>query len=200
MKTYGTGLAAVGIVAAIVVACSGNSPADNCRDFLDLTNDCYQKSGKQPIATNSAACDDASVEDPRTQAQMTCSLQYSDMYCRIIQVGGTAAAADLVRDAQYIKLNACIASSVMAEPCKAAVLALADCGAGFGFANADTCTGPSAGLAKCIVDNKAGACSLYQPVPRTSSTLTPEETAFQKCVQDVQIASLDAGTKDTGRD
>lgn len=199
MKIYGKSLALVGIVAAIVAACSGNSPADNCRDFLDLTNDCYQKSGKQPVGTNSAACDDPSVEEPRMQALMTCSLQYSDMYCRTIQVGGTPAAADLVGDPQYIKFNACIASSVMAEPCKAAVLALADCGTAIGFANADTCTGQAAGLSKCIVDHKVGACSIYQP-NRTSSTFTPEETAFQKCVQDAQLAARDAGATDSGRD
>ncbi len=197
MKTYLTGFSVIGIVMAVVAACSGNSPADICRDFLDLTSDCYQKSGRQ-IATNPAACDDPSVEDPRTQAQMTCSLQYSDMYCRTIQVGGTAAAADLTRDPQYIKLNACIVSARMAEPCKAALLALADCGAGIGFPNAETCTGTSAGLAKCILDNKAGACSVYQP-NRTSTTFTAEEQAYQKCVQDVQLAARDAGVSDSGR-
>lgn len=194
MKTYVTGFSVIGIVMAVVAACSGNSPADVCRDFLDLTSDCAQKSGKQ-IVTNSAACDDPSVEDPGLQTQMTCALQYSDFYCRTIQVGGTAAAADLSNDPQIYKYNACLSTGRMAEPCKAAVLALADCGAGIGLPNADTCTGTSAALAKCILDNKAGACSVYQP-NRTATTFSPEEQAYQKCVQDAQLAARDAGTRD----
>lgn len=194
MRKLFSGFAVAAVTLALVVACSGeNSPADNCRDFLDLTSDCTTNAGK-PVATNPAACDEPSIEEPRTQAQMVCAIQNPEAYCAVLTAslqGSTNAA--LLRDPAVIKLNACTVAYVAVEPCKAAVLALADCGASVGLAGVDTCTGQVATIAKCIVENKAGACSIYRPVERTQTTLTADEQAYQTCLQT-------ASRPDAGRD
>lgn len=192
MKFSVAALAFVAVPLALVVACGGeNSPADNCREFLDLTTDCAEQAGR-PLGTNAAACDDPSIEQPRTQAQMVCAIQNAPAYCATLKASLTGAATpELARDPAVIKLNACAVAFTAAEPCKAAILALGDCGAAIGLANTDTCTGQVATLSRCILDHKAGACSLYKPVERTQQTLTPDETAFQACV--VKASQPDAG-------
>ncbi|MBL9113138.1 MAG: hypothetical protein JNM74_27880 [Myxococcales bacterium] len=192
MRLYFTVPFAFSVALGLVVACGGEpSPADNCREFLDISETCAKNSGRT-LPTNSAACDDPSVADPRTQAQMTCAIEHEAAYCATLIAGlsGNANPA-LARDPAVLKLNACVASRMAAEPCRAAILAMGDCGAAIGLANAETCTGQTAAVANCIVQNKAGACSLGNP-NRTATTFTPDELAYQKC--------LVAITTDAGRD
>jgi hypothetical protein len=176
---------------AAIVACSGSSsPQDDCRTFLDLTQRCYAQSGRQ-IGTNPAACDDPSTLDQQTKTQISCVLQHQDAYCNsIVAAGSGDAGAINPRDPELVKLNACYAAASLAEPCKDAVLALADCGAGIGFP--PDCSGASAALAQCVLDHKAGACSLYAPREAGATSLTPDEQAFQQCQIDAQRAALDA--------
>jgi hypothetical protein len=178
------------VALGLVVACGGEpSPADNCREFLEISETCAQNNGKT-LPTNAAACDDPSVADPRTQAQMTCAIEHETAYCATLVAGLSGSAnPQLARDPAVLKLNACVASRLAAEPCKAAILAMGECGAAVGFANADTCTGQSAAIANCILQNKAGACSLGNP-GRTGGSLSADELAYQKCVVAI---STDAG-------
>jgi len=142
MKFSVAALAFIAVPLALVLACGGeNSPADNCREFLDLTTDCAEQAGR-PLGTNAAACDDPSIEQPRTQAQMVCAIQNAPAYCATLKASLTGEATpELARDPAVIKLNACTVAFTAAEPCKAAILALGDCGAAIGLANTDTCTG-----------------------------------------------------------
>jgi hypothetical protein len=184
-----------------IVACSGalalaassacsteKSPETECKEFLELTEDCYAKAGRQ-VGTNPMACEQDGALTPQLQAQIKCSLQYSDTYCSTItrSASGDAAAFD-PRDPSLVKYNACISSSIVASPCKEAILAMAECGTQFGFQV--ECTGQSAALARCVLDNREGACSLYKP--REGGTMTPAEQTFQKCQSDASRAALDA--------
>lgn len=191
MKSIGFASGVLGAL-GVVVACGGEpSPADNCNDFLDLTADCAAKAGKQ-LPTNSAACDDPQIAESRTQAQMVCALQNQPAYCAtIVAALNGSANAQLATDPAILKLNACIGAYTAAEPCKGAILALADCGAAIALAGGDTCTGQVEVLARCVVENKAGACSLYKPNRAPASGLTADEQAFQTCLQ--KASQVDAG-------
>jgi hypothetical protein len=176
-----------------MVACSGGgaSPEDECEDFLQLTQECYARGGRT-VATNSAACGDPNVVTPQQRGQISCSLQYRETYCKVIAATVSRDTSAInPRDPEVVKLNACTAASTLTGACKEAVLAMADCGVAYGFG---TCEGASLALATCVIANKAGACSLYKP-DRTSTTLTPEEQAFQKCQLDAQRSALDAGAR-----
>jgi hypothetical protein len=183
------GVAAAG-VAAIVACSGGSSPQDDCKQFLQLTQDCFAKGG-QTIGVNTAACDDPANLDDRTRAQISCSLQHQAAYCATIAASASRDAGAIdPRDPELVKLNACVAAATVASPCKDAILALADCGAALGFA--PDCSGASAALAQCVLDHKAGACSLYTPREAGATSLGPDEQAFQQCQIDAQRAALDA--------
>lgn len=181
------------VLTVVLFACSGGgaSPEDECEDFLQLTQECYARAGRT-VATNSAACGDPNAVSPQQRGQISCSLQHRDTYCKVIAASASRDASAIdPRDPEVVRLNACTAASTLTGACKDAVLAMADCGVAYGFG---TCEGQSLALATCVVANKAGACSIYK-ANRTTSTLTPEEQAFQKCQIDAQRAAIDAGTR-----
>ena len=175
------------LVAAFAACSSSSSPADRCGQFLSLTQDCYAKAG-QTVHTNPSACSDPTVVTPAVQAQIDCSLQYSSAYCRMLQAsvnpdGGTTIDP---RDPDLVALNACVAEATTKSPCKEAIAALAKCGAGVGFA--PECTGTSAAMAQCIVDNPDSACAAIGGVTDAGSQ------AYQPYTECMQRAlASDAG-------
>jgi hypothetical protein len=196
-------LAVASVVVAASVACSGGggsgggagggTPADRCEQFISLTNDCYSSTGStQKPNFNPAACSDPSALDPQMLAEIDCAVASPDAYCKTLGLATSSsidasAAIGLAKDPEVIKLNACVASSTTASPCKEAINVLANCGVGYGFAT--DCPGPNAALAKCINDNPTGACAAYTAGQAASA----EAQAFQKCQIDATRALLDAG-------
>jgi hypothetical protein len=186
----------VGGAVTAASACSGGggSPGsggsgNECQDFFNLTNDCYSRAGKQ-LNANPAACSNAGALDEQTLAEIQCALASPDAYCKSIGAVASLDAASLsATDPEIVKLNACTASHNTASPCKEAILALANCGVGFGFA--PDCPAESAPMAKCIVDNPTGACAAYGQRP-AGTALPPEAQAFQQCQLDASRAALDA--------
>lgn len=193
------GLGAASLLALVaLLACSGGggtlggtaSPADECKDFLQLTSDCFAQGGRQ-VGTNPAACDDPNAIPENQRGQITCALQYRDAYCKTIAASASRDAGAIdPRAPDMVKLNACYAASTLAAPCKDAVLALSDCGVAYGFG---TCTPQAAAMATCILADTKAACSLYGRTAASGTTLSPAEQALQKCQLDAQRAALDAG-------
>ncbi len=174
----------------VLFACSGGgaSQEDECEDFLQLTQECYARAGRT-VATNSAACGDPNAVSPQQRGQISCSLQYRDTYCKIIAASASRDTSGIdPRDPDVVKLNACTVASTLTGACREAVLAMADCGVAYSFG---TCEGASLALATCVVAHKAGACATHSP--NRTSTVTPEQEAFQKCQVDAQRAAIDAG-------
>jgi hypothetical protein len=172
-------------------ACSGEpTPEDKCKDWLSLTSDCYARAGKQ-IGVNPAACEDESLLTDQINAQISCSLQYRDIYCSTVTgaASGDAAAIDF-RSPDVVRYQACLSSSVAVSPCKEAIQTMADCGVAFGLS--PQCDGQMAALARCVLDHKEGACSLNKP--REAGGLTAAESAFQQCQIDASQAARDAST------
>lgn len=183
-------VASVVTAATITFACSGGASSQSqCEDFVQLTQDCYARAGKT-LSANPAACSDPTAVTDQQRTQIACVLEHQGAYCQTIQASVSRdAGAVNPQDPELVKLNACYAAATLASPCKDAVLAMADCGVGYGFG---TCNAQASALATCILQHKDGACSLTKP-GRTSSTLTPEEQAYQKCQSDALRAGLDAG-------
>jgi hypothetical protein len=167
---------------------SGGDPVSQCQDFVTLTTECYQRAGKQlPTGDTSAACSQSL--DAQTRAEIDCALASRTAYCDTIVASTSRDAGALLGVAsnpEVIKLNACISSHNLASPCKEAVQALANCGAGAGYEPA--CNEPSRSMAQCVLDNVQGACAFYKP--QTTGSIPAEAQKYLDC----QLAtSRDAG-------